>query len=81
MVLKFTYNQATPGGLATTIIITNRLTNPHSAVSCLMLIIDFIVPMGVWCKIGRKVHSCEESRAKNQEPRKAAMSQKLKRPT
>ena len=52
MVLKFTYNQATPGGLATTIIITNRLTNPHSAVNCLMLIIDFIVSMGV-CRQGR----------------------------
>jgi hypothetical protein len=64
MVFKFTYYQATPGGQATTIIITNRLTRPHSAVSCLMPVIDFIIPIRVCCKVG-----ILEPRAKNQEPR------------
>lgn len=45
MVFKFTYNQDTPGRQVMTIIITSRLTNPHRAVTCLLAIIDLIVPM------------------------------------
>lgn len=58
MVLKFTYNQEAPTRLVMTIIITRRFNNPRKAVSCLVMIVDFIVSMGLLAgKVGKKVNS------------------------